>query len=199
MSHSDEVGAGALHGRFSLDSREELHQALPLNGVIPGFAEVSRAPRGSFDGKGLDIGETGFADFGGQVFRTMKVGGCEVRRLIRRIAVLTRGEIGRNNLAKLGIAKETARETVNQRSKARNRGSSKDAIRLQDAARLAQGLDTVRMFNEVIQRSEQEDSIGGVAGGIQAASVTLPDGCQRNTCRGCMRSRLLQMQLDGVN
>src|SRR5437879_322659 len=67
-----------------------------------------------FDRKGLDLGKAGVADFGRQVLRTVKISGREVRRVVRRIAMLTGGEIRRNDLAKLRVSKEATRETIDQ-------------------------------------------------------------------------------------
>src|SRR6267378_7761736 len=109
MGHRHEVGTGSLHGRFSLDQRQKLHQALSLYWVAPSLIEQSGTPNRAFDRNDLDIAKTASMNFGCQVLGAMKVGGGEVGWVVRRIAVLTRRDILRNDLAKFSVSKKTVR------------------------------------------------------------------------------------------
>jgi hypothetical protein len=109
MGHCHKVGTGSLHGRFSLDQRQKLHQALSLYRVVPSLMDQSGTPNRAFDRNDLDIAKTGSMNFGCQVFGAMKVGCREVGWVVRRIAVLTRRDILRNDLAKLSVSKKTVR------------------------------------------------------------------------------------------
>jgi hypothetical protein len=71
--------------------------------------EQSGTPNRTFDRNDLDIAKTASMNFGCQVFGAMKVGCGEVGWVLRRVAVLTRCDVLRNDLAKLCVSKKPAR------------------------------------------------------------------------------------------
>lgn len=97
---------------FPLDQREKIHQALSLCRFSQNLTDHGPTPCRTFDGKDLDIGESGVVNFGRQFLRAMKIRRREVGWVICRIAVLTGGEVRCNNFAKLCISKEAAREPI---------------------------------------------------------------------------------------
>ena len=106
MRHCHEVSTRTPQRRFSLDRGEKFHQTLSLHGVFPSLVEQSRAPCRTFDPKDLDFAETGVANFGSQVLRTVKIRRREVLGMVCRITMLTGGNIHTNDLAKLRVLKE---------------------------------------------------------------------------------------------
>ena len=100
---------------------------------MPNLGEQRRTPRGTFDGKNLNIVKTAIANFGSQLLRTVKVGRREVCWVAHRIPMLAGGEICRHDFAKLLVSKETARKPVDQRGEPTDRGGEKDAVRFEHA------------------------------------------------------------------
>src|SRR5205807_6781477 len=122
LSHFQQVSTGTMGRGLSLNSSQELHQALSLRGVIPSLAEMRCAPHWTLNSKYFDITKTGVMNFGCQLFRAMEVGSREISSLIRRVAVLTCRQVTCYDLAKLSITKESSRQSVDERSKTRNCG-----------------------------------------------------------------------------
>jgi len=169
------MSTGTVGGGLPLDQSQELHQALSLRWVIPNLAQMRCAPHRTLNSKYLDIGKTSLMNFGCQLFRTVEVGSREIGSLIRRVAVLPRGQIICHDLAKPGIAEQSSSQSVNQRSKAGNRGSDEHALSLEDAVRFPESQQAIRAFHKVIQGAQQENCVGTAGWSAYASRVAFCD------------------------
>ena len=106
ISHGNKMSASSLDRRFRFYQRQELHQSLAFARNGPGLAKMRRAPRRTFDREHLCSVEAGFVDLTSELLRAMKICGCEVIGVVRRISVLAARKILSNDIPKSGVAEK---------------------------------------------------------------------------------------------
>lgn len=132
---------------------------------------MSGAPRRTLHGENLYITKTCLAHFVSQLFRTMKVRGGEILRPISRIAVLTRGKITGNHLAKLRVSKEPSGKSVDKRSETGNCSGEEHSAGFEDAMGLTKRAKAVSVLNKMIKRTEEKNGVGSTVINVKMASV----------------------------
>src|SRR5580698_9749334 len=120
--HCDEMRARSDDRRLFFYFREHLKKSLALRGVGEGRAEGGGPPGRSLDAENLDIAEIDVLNFRAQLLGAVKIGGREVIRGVRRIAMLTGREVASHQLPELLIGKETGGEPIHQGRVAADRG-----------------------------------------------------------------------------
>ena len=172
MGDSQQVGAHSDQGRLCLETPQDLKQSLPFDVVIQPRIQIVVHPAGAFDCKELVECEAGFLDFESNLLGTMEVRGRKPFRTVGRVVMDAVRQIAIDDGRECRLPERTLLDAVTRRREPGDvRGHNKPA-RNEDPSSFGECSETVAPFNQVIQRTKQEDNVESCVRHVKLPCIT---------------------------